>query len=359
MSTPFRVVGVNFDHMHMGSLLDHVAADPDCELVGISDPDPARMTVAAGRHGLAADRVFTDEIACLDDLEPDIVILCSSTASHGEWVERLAPFGVHVLVEKPFAASLAGADRMIEAMERGGGQLVVNWPLAWHRCHLTAKRLIDERAIGEVTEVHYYDGNRGPLADRTGTLTDEQVEARKRSAWWYRKDLGGGSLLDYLGYGVTLGTWFHGGAKPTEVTSMVAGAPALEVDEQSVTIARYATGLSTFQTRWGTFTDPWVDQPQPKCGFVIVGTDGTISTYDNELSVRLQTRQAPSGLDLVADDLRPPFENPIQNFVHSLKSGRPPHEPLTTRIGRIGQQIVDSALASAEHGRAVPLVGEG
>jgi glucose-fructose oxidoreductase len=40
----------------------------------------------------------------------------------------------------------------------------------------------------------------------------------------------------------------------------------LEVDEHSVTLARYDCGLSKFETRWGTFTDPWTHRPQPRCG---------------------------------------------------------------------------------------------
>ena len=67
---------------------------------------------------------------------------------------------------------------------------------------------------------------------------------------------GGGSLLDYLGYGVTLGTWFHAGRAPLEVTCVVDETPGLELDEHSVTIARYDCGLSKFETRWSTFTDP-------------------------------------------------------------------------------------------------------
>ena len=35
-------------------------------------------------------------------------------------VEKIAPFGVHVMREKPFAASLADADRMVEAMRKSG-----------------------------------------------------------------------------------------------------------------------------------------------------------------------------------------------------------------------------------------------
>ena len=76
-------------------------------------------------------------------------------------------------------------------------------------------------------------------------------------------------ILDYLGYGVTLGTWFQGGRAPLEVMTMVDKKPGLEVDEHSITIARYAHGLSKYETRWGTFTDPWTLQPQPKCGFVL------------------------------------------------------------------------------------------
>ena len=99
----------------------------------------------------------------------------------------------------------------------------------------------------------------------------------KRKSWFYKKAEGGGSLLDYLGYGVTLGTWFHGGRKPIEVTAVTDLPNGLEVDQHSVTVARYASGLSKFETRWGTFTDPWTHQPQPRCGFVLKGTEGTIA----------------------------------------------------------------------------------
>ena len=130
--------------------------------------------------------------------------------------------------------------------------------------------------------MHFYDGNRGPLyhlADKV-EVSPEEVERQKPTSWWYKKASGGGSLLDYLGYGVTLGTWFMNGEAPIEVTSVVDETPGIEVDQHSVTVCRYRRGLSKFETRWGTFTDPWTQQPQPKCGFVLVGTDGTISSYD-------------------------------------------------------------------------------
>lgn len=355
----WRIAGINFDHMHMGDLLRAVHEHPRAEIVGICDEDPGRMTRVATNFAIPAERVYQDYRRCLEETRPDLVILCPATGQHGEWVARVAPYGTHILVEKPFAASLADADRMIRAVEATGKTLVINWPLAWYPAHVTSKRLIDEGTIGDVVEVHYYDGNRGPtrhLADKEEVPPDEALR-RKRESWFYQNEQGGGSLLDYLGYGVTLGTWFHGGAAPIEVTAVVDEPSGLEVDEHSVTVARYARGLSKFETRWGTFTDPWTFQPQPKCGFNIVGTAGTISSYDYEPTIRLQTRENPEGLVVRVDELRPPRQNPVQYVIHCLETGEVVSGPLSPAIARVGQQIVDSAVLSAREKRTVPLVG--
>jgi glucose-fructose oxidoreductase len=354
----FRIAGINFDHMHMGDLLRMVHNHPEAEIVGVCDETPSRMEHVVRNFALPAERIFTDYRQCLEETQPDIVILCPATARHGEWVTKVAPYGVHLLVEKPFAASLAEADAMIAAVAKTGKQMVINWPLAWYPPHVTSKRLIDQGVIGDVLEVHYYDGNRGPTHHRDDKVEIDPAEAlrRKTESWFYQKAQGGGSLLDYLGYGVTLGTWYHGGKAPTEVTTVVDIPPGLEVDEHSITIARYASGLSKYETRWGAFTDPWKLQPQPKCGFVIVGSQGTISSYDYEPTIRVQTRAHPEGEVLSVDELRPPYQNPIQYFIHCLASGEAVQGPLSPAICRIGQQIVDTAVLSARLGRTMPLV---
>jgi glucose-fructose oxidoreductase len=261
-------------------------------------------------------------------------------------------------MEKPFAANLGEADRMITAMRQTGKQLAINWPLRWVASHVTAKRLVDEGAIGQVIEVHYYDGNRGPmrhLADKV-EVSEEEANRRKAESWFYKKREGGGSLQDYLGYGVTLGTWYHGGRAPIEVTCTMYRPAGLEVDEHSVTVARYEKGLSKFETRWGTFTDPWTHPPQPRCGFVIVGSAGTISSFDYAKSVRVQTTEKPEGFDVKSDELKPPFQNPVQYFLHCLQAGVPVEGPLSVEMSRLGQRIVDTAMRSAEERRTVALI---
>ena len=345
-SSPLRVVGINFDHMHMATLLRQAAAHPGAEVVGVCDEAPRRMTSIVDELSLPAAAVFSDFRTCLETTKPDLVMLCPATATHGDWVEAIAPFTTHVLVEKPFAASLADADRMIAAMNETGKLFVVNWPLAFYPQHLTAKRLIDEGAVGRVIEIHHYGGNRGP--HRRPELA---------GSWWSDPDLGGGSLLDYLGYGTTLATWFRSGERPTEVTAMVYRPEDGAVDEQAIAVARYSRGLSSFQSRWGTFTDPWEHQPQPRTGFVIVGTAGTIGSFDFAPGVRLQTSATPEGEEIPLDAAPQHLRDPISNVVHTLETGEPVHEPLRPDIGRIGQQIVDTAVRSAAEGRAVALLG--
>ncbi len=352
-----RVVGISFDHMHMGDLLRLVQAHPGAEIVGIFDPSRAKMAAAMGSFGIPAARVFTDFDACMAT-KPDLAILCAATADHADYTERLAEYGVHVFVEKPFAASVTDARRMVTALRKTGKLLAINWPLAWVPSHVTAKRLIDQGMIGQLNEVHFYDGNRGPLfhlADKI-EVTPEEVERQKPTAWWYKRAAGGGSLLDYLGYGATLGTWYMNGEAPLEVTCTTDASPGIEVDQHSITVCRYARGLSRMETRWGTFTDPWMIQPQPKCGFVFVGTDGTIASEDYAPHVTVQTRANPVPHAIPAQPLPPSRANAIDYVVGCITQGRPIEGPLDPVLCLIGQRIVDTAAASAREKRTLALL---
>ena len=353
----WRIAGINFDHFHMGDLLRQTHEHPHAEIVGISDEFPARMVDAARNFSLSADQVFADYRECLEKTKPDIVVLCPAASRHGEWVENVAPFGPHILMEKPFAGSLEEADRMVAAMKATGKQLAINWPLVWDAGQQTAHRLIQEGVIGEVREFQHTGGNRGPLYHGADKIEKEPGAAEKAASWFYSKAQGGGSLLDYMGYGTTLGTWHLGGRVPIEVACTWDVPEGLEVDEHSITVIRYAFGLSKTETRWGTFTDPWTHQPQPKCGFVLKGTHGTLSCYDYEPTIRVQTRARPEGFDVPVDPVCAPNRNPIEHFIHSLESGAPLIGPLTIEISRIGQQIVDTAVRSAREKRTLPLLG--
>lgn len=356
MSRRWKIAGINFDHFHMGDLLRQVYEHPDADIVAICDEQPERMREAQRNFGLSDAQVFTDPEKCLQTTRPDAILLCPAAARHAEWLERvIAIHPAPVFIEKPFAASLEEADRMIALMQSVQQPLFINWPLCWVPAHATAYRLVQEGVIGDLREVHFYDGNRGPLWHGADKIELEPTAERKAASWFYKKSEGGGSLLDYLGYGTTLAAWYLNKAVPLEITSIVDSTPGLEVDEHSITVARYPFGLSKFETRWGTLTDPWTHQPLPKCGFVLKGTEGSISSYDYEQTIRVQTRAQPEGYEVPVDVPRPEMAKPMQYFIHCLAHNLPIEGPQSVEISRIGQQMVDAAVRSAAEKCTVPI----
>jgi predicted dehydrogenase len=83
---------------------------PGVELVGIHDPSPGAAEAVSKEHGA---KVFES----LDDLAGriDAAVVAVPTVAHVEIGCKLLSQGVHVLMEKPIAQSLAEADRLLEA----------------------------------------------------------------------------------------------------------------------------------------------------------------------------------------------------------------------------------------------------
>ena len=116
MSTKrWKLAGINFDHFHMGDLLRYAHQHPHVEVVGISDEQPARMEEAIRKLGVPREHAFTDYRACLEKTKPDVVILCPAASKHGEWVKKVAPYGPHIMVEKPISVHKADCERLIAA----------------------------------------------------------------------------------------------------------------------------------------------------------------------------------------------------------------------------------------------------
>lgn len=93
---------------------------PDAELVGVYDVSADRATEVAGRYGT---RAFTDLEALAAQVEA--VSLVVPTDRHHEVFRRLLPHRLHVLVEKPIAATTAEAEAMVAEARQAGRVLQV------------------------------------------------------------------------------------------------------------------------------------------------------------------------------------------------------------------------------------------
>src|SRR5258706_12453175 len=97
----WRVVGINFDHMHMGDLLRMVIGHPRAELVGVSDENPLRVWPVLERLKLSRELFVPDYRECIERNRADVAILCPATAAPAEWTGKGAGLGVPLLIEKP------------------------------------------------------------------------------------------------------------------------------------------------------------------------------------------------------------------------------------------------------------------
>ncbi|MEL7212851.1 MAG: Gfo/Idh/MocA family oxidoreductase [Pseudomonadota bacterium] len=84
------------------------------------------------------------------DAAIDLVILASPTPTHTPLAIKALEAGKHVIVDKPFAATVADADAMIEAAEKAGKILTCFQNRRWDGDFLTLRKLMDEGALGDV-----------------------------------------------------------------------------------------------------------------------------------------------------------------------------------------------------------------
>jgi predicted dehydrogenase len=106
------VVGVGSLGYHHARIL---RARTDTRFAGLYDTDTARRDEVAAKLEAAAAHSLD---ALLDDV--DAVIIAVPTVAHETVALAAIERGVHVLIEKPIAPSLAAADRIVAAADRHG-----------------------------------------------------------------------------------------------------------------------------------------------------------------------------------------------------------------------------------------------
>ena len=84
------------------------------ELCAVVDRDPAMFSAAADKYGIPGFATVADCLAAFSgDAKLDAASVCVPTVRHAAVAEELLTAGVDLLIEKPIAASLEEADRIV------------------------------------------------------------------------------------------------------------------------------------------------------------------------------------------------------------------------------------------------------
>jgi predicted dehydrogenase len=241
---PVRVGVVGLVHTHVHWILGREDRG-DIEIVGIVEPNRELAERYSEQHGYSMDIVFDTIEEMIDAVNPEAVTAFNTIFEHLEVVEICAPKGIHVMVEKPLAVSLAHAKKMEALARKHGIQLLTNYETTWYQTNHKIKEMVDAGALGELRKVVVHDGHQGP----------EEIGVNEEFLEWLidPKWNGAGALTDFGCYGANLVTWLMKGQRPlsvTAVTQQIKPDKYPLVDDEATIILTYPKTQAIIQASW-------------------------------------------------------------------------------------------------------------
>ncbi len=211
-------------HLHARALKSIESAN----LVAVQGRDLAKAQQFAGQYDL---RAYTDLEEMVKQSEVQAIVVCTPHPAHASSAVVAANLGVHVLVEKPLAASLEDCDRMIDAAHRNGVLLGVISQRRFYEPVLRVRQAIDEGKIGTpiLGSVIMYGWR-----DEKYYCSDPW-----RGKW---ETEGGGVLVNQSPHPLDLLHWFMGPIDSIFGYWGNLNHPYIEVEDTAVAVLRFKNG---------------------------------------------------------------------------------------------------------------------
>jgi predicted dehydrogenase len=127
----------------------------DCKVVAVCDKNSAALARVLGRH--PGVRVTTEVDDIVTSSEIDAVAIVTPVSYHYELAKKALENGKHVFVEKPFTATSAQAEELVELAERKNLRIMVDHTFLFTGAVRKIKQLINEGTLGPL---YYYDSMR-------------------------------------------------------------------------------------------------------------------------------------------------------------------------------------------------------
>jgi predicted dehydrogenase len=332
----FALVGCGDIGAHNAKALRRAAG---AELTRIFDPIPGLAQDLAQRYKGAAVNSLTDAVRATD---VDAVLVATPHDTHEAVVRAALEAGKHVLLEKPLAADLDAALRIVQMAEESACLVGVLFPMRTDQRFLRAVDAIESSPEGRPTGAASTYLSRKPQHYFTGGYSQ-----RSPSTWRQSKDRAGGGVL-------IMNVLHHLDAVRAligrEALSVVARTtPGLEypgIEDVASVIVDFGGVLATFVGAATAFEGPGerIELWNPSLRIALL-PDGIVSHADGRRSADVDL-EPPS-----RDQSRTEF---IANFARAVARGTQP--AVRVRDALAVQAIVAAAYKSAAEDRSVRLV---
>lgn len=318
---PFRLAVAGLTHGHVWGLLEQWAAQPEVELTAVADDTPL-LERARSRF----QRAYTDWRAMLEAEQPDIVLACADNRTSAQIAIEAMQRGAHVMVEKPMAADLTDAERMLKTAQATDRLLMINWPTRWNPAIQTLLERAKRGDFGAIFEFRFRAGHAGPREIGCDPYF---------VSWLYDEYLNGaGALADFACYGAVMSAYLLG--EPEQVLgtrgNLTKDYPLS--DDNAVVVARYPKAIAVIEATWSQIGSDGAPNP------MVYGTEATAGVVDGKLRIHRR------GAEVVYEEPEPLPEgarNAPEYFLCCLRTGTRPEGVLSPEIALIAQKIVDAA----------------
>lgn len=347
---PLRVAQLSFWFVHAEQFCDLAVQTPGVQLTVLWDSDAARGERYAAKYGVPFEP-DVERLLARDDV--DAVSLCGEPFRHPELAEAAAAAGKHMLIEKPMAADLEGAARIVRAVDSAGVQAMPAYNLRFHPVSLALKQVVGSGELGRLTRARRLHGH---------------------SIAYERGDFDGRRIADVLGWGDPVAErrdslffagahaalwfqWMFGVPESVQCVTTTA-TPNLTVEDNSIVVMKYRDGMiATMESSETMLAQPTVAE--------IYGLDGVaVQTTGNLPSTRVWNLDATplrvfrrASAEWVVPALPPQFlrheleYSPPGQFFLALLAGRP--VPTTVHAGYDSLALLVAAEEAAREGREV------
>lgn len=339
MPTPFRIGVLGLTHDHIWGVLADLRTQPGVELVGVADAHRPLVDRAKSEYGCQA---YREPSLFIDREQLDAVYLYGDNASSVELAELAAAKGLHLVVEKPLAHDLAGADRILAAARQNQVRLMVNWPFAWLPQLQHALRLAADGVIGDIWQVKYRAAHQGPREHGCSEFFCEWLYDAGRN--------GGGALIDYCCYGAVLARTLLG--VPSRVTGITGRCVKEDilVEDNAIVVMSYPRAIALAEGSWtqiGNLTQYIA---------TIYGTKGILLVEPRATGRLLHaTAEQPEGVVVPLPEQPASLRSVNAHFLDCVRGNREFQPLCQPRVGRDAQEILEAALLSSETGSEVSL----
>ena len=311
------------------------------ELVAVCDVDPVRAEQAATENRVAC---FTSYEKMLKEAKADVITIATPSGLHADQGVAAAQAGKHVVMEKPMAISLTGADTLVQTCDKAGVQLFVVKQNRLNPPIQLLKRAVDKNRFGRVY-----------LASCTVHWARPQ-EYYDQAPWRGTWEFDGGAFMNQASHYVDLIQWLMGPVESVMAKTATL-ARRIETEDTGVAILKFRNGAL------GSIEVTMLAYPRNLEGSItVLGEKGSVKiggTAVNKVDYWQFAEYDDDDKLIEAVDTNPPnvyglgHQGYYRNVLAVLRGEAKPDTD--GRAGRKSLELILGIYESAKTGREVPL----